>query len=232
MTAGPSEEDRAGGGEDRPRVFGAILAGGEARRMGGGQKALRELSGLPLVEHVRRALAPVVDEIFIVARDPAPLAGLGLRVIRDTEEARCPLSGIHAALAGVEAPGVEPGKLASLLDPVVFITACDMPLLSPVFVKAILDRMSPDLDTVVPERDGWYLYPLAAAYSPRCLPAIETMLRTGERQAIRLFQHVRTRRAPIEQLAPPEVVETSLGNINTIGELREVEGMSRGYFPS
>ena len=191
-------------------VCGAILAGGLAQRMGGGQKALVELGGLPLVEHVRRALAPVVDEVFLVAHDPEPLSHLGLRVVKDAFQIQCPLSGIQAALAGASAP-------------VVFIVACDLPFLSPAFVQAVTARMHPEVDAVVPERDGWYLYPLAAAYSVRCLSVATAMLERQENQAVRIFEYVNTVRIPLHDLERSEPNMRSLTNINTREELDKAE---------
>ena len=48
-------------------ITGVILAGGEARRMGGGDKGLVELCGKPLIEHALAALSPQVDTIIINA---------------------------------------------------------------------------------------------------------------------------------------------------------------------
>lgn len=49
------------------RVVGAILAGGAARRFGS-DKALAELEGRPLIDHVAAALAAQSDELIVVGR--------------------------------------------------------------------------------------------------------------------------------------------------------------------
>ena len=48
-------------------LLGVILAGGQARRLGGGDKALRELAGKPLLAHAIDRLAPQVSDIIINA---------------------------------------------------------------------------------------------------------------------------------------------------------------------
>jgi molybdopterin-guanine dinucleotide biosynthesis protein A len=80
------------------RIFGVILAGGQARRMGGADKALMLLAGRPLVAHVAERFEPQVEALAISANgDAARFAGLGLPVVADTEPLG-PLSGILSAL--------------------------------------------------------------------------------------------------------------------------------------
>ncbi len=77
-----------------------ILAGGLARRMGGGDKVLRPLAGRPLLDHVLDRLRPQVPAIILNANgDPDRFAGFGLPVIADTLPGHPgPLAGILAAL--------------------------------------------------------------------------------------------------------------------------------------
>ena len=77
-----------------------ILAGGLARRMGGGDKPLRTLAGRPLLDHLLDRLRPQVARIVINANgDPARFASYGLKVIADTlPDHPGPLAGILAAL--------------------------------------------------------------------------------------------------------------------------------------
>ena len=81
------------------RIFGAILAGGQGRRMGGADKALLPLAGRPLIAHAIDRLEPQVERLSISANgDPARLARFGLPVLPDTSASQGPLSGILAAL--------------------------------------------------------------------------------------------------------------------------------------
>ncbi|MBU9699074.1 molybdenum cofactor guanylyltransferase MobA [Rhodobacteraceae bacterium HSP-20] len=81
------------------RIFGAILAGGQGRRMGGADKALLPLAGRPLIAHAIDRLEPQVERLSISANgDPARLARFGLPVLPDRDTSQGPLSGILAAL--------------------------------------------------------------------------------------------------------------------------------------
>ena len=79
------------------RIFGVILAGGAARRMGGQDKALMLLGGQSLLAHVQARFAPQVERFAISANGDAARFGAGLAVLPD-ETRQGPLSGILAAL--------------------------------------------------------------------------------------------------------------------------------------
>ena len=86
---------------------GVILAGGLARRMGGGDKALLPLAGRPLLAHVIDRLRPQVDEVVLNANgDPARFAQFGLPVVADTVEGFAgPLAGVLAGMRWAAARG-------------------------------------------------------------------------------------------------------------------------------
>ena len=81
-------------------IAGVILAGGLARRMGGGDKAMLAVAGQALLSHVIERLAPQVTEIAINANgDPARFAEFGLPVIADTVDGFAgPLAGVLAGM--------------------------------------------------------------------------------------------------------------------------------------
>ncbi len=82
-------------------MLGVILAGGLARRMGGGDKPLRMLGGRPMLAHVIERLRPQVAGLVINANgDPARFAGFGVPVVADdVPDHPGPLAGILAGLA-------------------------------------------------------------------------------------------------------------------------------------
>ena len=92
-------------------TFGLVLAGGLARRMGGGDKALRPLGDRPLLQHVVDRVRPQVAALVLNANgDPARFARFGLPVVADSvPDFAGPLAGILAGLDWVAAnrPGVE-----------------------------------------------------------------------------------------------------------------------------
>jgi molybdopterin-guanine dinucleotide biosynthesis protein A len=83
-------------------TLGAVLAGGLARRMGGGDKPLLALGGRPLVAHVLERLRPQVSALILNANgDPARFAAAAptLPVVPDgLPDSPGPLAGILAAL--------------------------------------------------------------------------------------------------------------------------------------
>ena len=82
------------------RVAGVILAGGQSRRMGGGNKCLLPLGGIPLLQHARNRLEPQATRLAISANaDPALFADFALPVLADATADFCgPLAGILAAM--------------------------------------------------------------------------------------------------------------------------------------
>jgi molybdopterin-guanine dinucleotide biosynthesis protein A len=83
-----------------PKIIGVLLAGGLARRMGGGDKPLRLLAGRPLLDHVIERLRPQVSGLVLNANgDPARFAAYGLPVVADSiPDYAGPLAGILAGL--------------------------------------------------------------------------------------------------------------------------------------
>ena len=78
-----------------------LLAGGLARRMGGGDKGLRPLGGRTILDHVIERLRPQVRHLVINANgDPARFAAFGLPVVADAvADFPGPLAGV---LTGME----------------------------------------------------------------------------------------------------------------------------------
>jgi molybdenum cofactor guanylyltransferase len=81
-------------------IVGLLLAGGQSRRMGGGDKALRPLGGRPLLDHVIERLRPQVAAMVLNANgDPSRFAGFGLPVVPDSvPDFAGPLAGVLAGL--------------------------------------------------------------------------------------------------------------------------------------
>jgi molybdopterin-guanine dinucleotide biosynthesis protein A len=93
-----------------PATLGLVLAGGLARRMGGGDKALIAIGGVAILDRVLGRLRPACTVITLNANgDPARFAGYGLPVIPDSvPDFAGPLAGILAGLdwAAAHAPDV------------------------------------------------------------------------------------------------------------------------------
>ena len=81
-------------------AVGVLLAGGLARRMGGGDKPLRLIAGRPLLDRVIERLRPQVAGLVLNANgDPARFASYGLPVVADSiPDYAGPLAGVLAGL--------------------------------------------------------------------------------------------------------------------------------------
>ncbi|TFV36334.1 molybdenum cofactor guanylyltransferase MobA [Bradyrhizobium frederickii] len=83
-----------------PATQGVLLAGGLARRMGGGDKPMRTIGGRTILERVIARLKPQCSGLILNANgDPARFAAFGLPVVPDDVPGfPGPLAGILAAL--------------------------------------------------------------------------------------------------------------------------------------
>jgi molybdenum cofactor guanylyltransferase len=83
-----------------PATLGLVLAGGLARRMGGGDKALIAIGGVAIIDRVLALLRPACAGIILNANgDPARFAHYGLPVVPDSvPDFAGPLAGILAGL--------------------------------------------------------------------------------------------------------------------------------------
>jgi len=81
-------------------IVGLLLAGGQSRRMGGGDKALRLLAGRTLLDRVIDRVQPQVAALVLNANgDPSRFARFGLPVVADSiADFAGPLAGILAGL--------------------------------------------------------------------------------------------------------------------------------------
>lgn len=197
---------------------GIILAGGAGRRIGR-NKAFLELDGRPLIEIVIERLTQVCAEVLIVASDGHPYAGLSLSLVEDRFRGVGVLGGLHA---GLEAAAY----------PLVLAVGCDMPFLNPDLLRAFLGWIE-GFDVAL-LRQGEHVEPLHAAYRRTCLPAIEAVIRAGERRIISFFPHVRVRYVTPEEAVAFDHDLRSFRNVNTPEEWEAVQAewrRARGGLP-
>lgn len=91
------------------QCLGVLLAGGLARRMGGGDKPLLRIGGRPLLELAIGRLAPQCAGLVINANgDPARFAAFGLPVVPDSvPNFAGPLAGVLAGMEAAAASGLD-----------------------------------------------------------------------------------------------------------------------------
>jgi len=92
------------------RPLGLVLAGGLARRMGGGDKARIRIGDRSILERVLARITPQCARVIVNANgDPARFADTGLPVVADSvPDFAGPLAGILAGLdwAAAQVPGI------------------------------------------------------------------------------------------------------------------------------
>jgi molybdopterin-guanine dinucleotide biosynthesis protein A len=119
----PPEADPSGEPSARGDIVGLLLAGGLARRMGGGDKCLRSLAGRPILTHILERLAPQTKCLVLNANgDAARFAEFRLAVVADS------VTGFVGPLAGVLA-GLDWAKRHAPDCPLVLSVPTDAPFL-------------------------------------------------------------------------------------------------------
>ena len=169
-------------------VTGAILAGGLSTRYGGIPKVLERVHGVRIIDRVRAALEPVVDDLILIANDDGAREWLGdVRQEHDVLRDVGSVAGIHAALVHAGTP--------------VLAVAWDMPFVPTQLLAALRDA-GRDADIAVPESDSRRgVEPLCAYYASSCVSPIERRIAAGDRRVIAFYEDVRVARLPAEVVA-------------------------------
>lgn len=157
-------------------VTGVILAGGQARRMGGTDKGLLELAGRPMIEHVLERLEPQVEALFINAnRNLDQYRHYGHPVIPDRDgDFSGPLAGMASAMAAAHTRYI--------------VTApCDSPLLPEDLAVRLLSALQQQQADIAVVHDGERLQPVFALLSVALHDNLEQALSAGERKIDRWY---------------------------------------------
>lgn len=188
------------------RVGGVVLCGGHSSRMGQ-PKALLPFGDETLLQRVVRILGDVVHPIVVVAAAGQELPPLppSVRIVRDADEYAGPLAGMGTGLAA----------LADDVD-AAYVTACDVPLLQPEFVRGVIALLG-ESDAAVP-RDSEFYHPLAGVYRTRLAPQIAALIAAGRMRPLFLIESVRSVPIDVNALRAFDGNLDSLRNLNTIEE--------------
>lgn len=99
MTGSKPQENSTGRPAEMRQPAGVILAGGQSRRMGGGDKGLLNLGGIRLLDRVIARLEPQVCDIALNANGPSARFDTSLPVLPDSIDGFAgPLAGVLAGL--------------------------------------------------------------------------------------------------------------------------------------
>jgi molybdopterin-guanine dinucleotide biosynthesis protein A len=185
-------------------------------------KASLEWHGSTLLAHVAGLLARTLEGPLVVVRAAdqtlPPLPPL-VEIAVDARDGGGPLEGIAAGLRAVERR-----------TPVVFVSAVDVPLLQPAFVRRVLQLLDDDAEAAVP-RVGSHIHPLTAAYRVSLLPIVEELLAGGGAPVLDLLARVATRFLDEADLLADREVRArdpaldSLRNLNTPAEYDEARAL-------
>ncbi len=222
-----------------PRV--AILAGGQSRRMGR-DKALVSWHGQPLLAHmVATARAAGAAEV-VISGDPAKYAAFG-PCVPDQWLGCGPLGGI-ASILRASAPRVTPSAAIPAADPLrvpppgaaaqaapdarsesssaagprVLVLACDLPGMTPGFLRWLWSQSIAGGWTVPltpPDRPE----PLCAVYAAALLPILEAALHAGDYKITRVLAPAPQRRLTPEAIAAAGFAPDIFRNCNFPGDL-------------
>ncbi len=188
---------------------GVILAGGNNTRLPGRKKTFRTVGNRVILEAISTVFADLFSEIIIVVNEPEAFAGLDMMVVTDIIPHRCALAGLHAGLFYASCPYA-------------YVTACDTPFINKKVIKHLLNAVQPRDDVVIPRTVGG-LEPLAAVYSKRCLPRIETNLQQHVLKIKKFFNYRKVREIPVDQLKQLDPDLFFSFNVNTPEDLETAE---------
>ncbi|MGH7153181.1 MAG: molybdenum cofactor guanylyltransferase [Acetobacteraceae bacterium] len=153
---------------DRP-IAAVILAGGAARRLGGGDKPLLDLGGQPILARIMAALSGIGPVVISANGDPERFTAFGLPVLSDGPFAgQGPLAGILAALDWANERGA--GTLLSVPGDTPFLPAGLAASLAPAPAYAHCERAH-YLVALWPVSARYHLRRLLSAPAPRDVAA-------------------------------------------------------------
>lgn len=190
-------------------IRGAVLAGGESRRMGR-DKALVPVDGRPMAGIVASVFAAVgCDPVVIVGGDEAALRSVGLPLVADLERGTGPLGGVVSAL---EWAANDAGN-----DEWLLIGACDLAMLTVDAVRPLVEAASraTGADVVVARTDR--IEPALAVWRVASRHAVRQSYESGERALHRAIDGLAGVEVPVDAAA--------LRNINTPADLPRYPGV-------
>lgn len=187
-----------------PGVAGAVLAGGESRRMGRSKALLTTPDGQTWLDRALQVLAAAgcAPLLTSLRAPPPPPLEREVQWVYDRHPGLGPLAGLEAVLAASPTPWT-------------LVVATDMPQLDAGLLARLIAEPRPaEVQALVPRVAG-RLQPLHALYHRDCLPAIQAALEADALSLVRLVEQLPRRE--LELLEQP-----SFRNVN-----RPEEGPTR-----
>jgi len=189
-----------------------ILAGGESRRMGQ-DKALIQVNGIRLIDHVYGRCHDLFPEIIIVTNQPQHFSEYHTKIFMDEIPGAGSLGGLYTGLIKAS-------------NDHVFCVACDMPFLKPKLIAYLIEKRFKS-DVVIPRtKEG--LEPLHAIYSKRCIEPIKKFIERGDFKTSRFLSEVQVTYCGEEEIKRIDPTLISFMNVNTQKDLFQIQKMLKG----
>lgn len=188
---------------DTLTVGGIVLCGGRSSRMGWPKLSLPFGDEL-LLQRVVSILGEVVSPVVVVATPDQEVPPLpdDVGVFRDDQEGRGPLAGLAVGLEALD------GKVDAA-----YVSACDVPLLQPQFVRAIIERLGSH-ELAIPREDRFH-HPLAAVYRTSLAGRVRDLLAADRLRPFFLLEESDAALIDVDQLRSLDPELQSLRNLNT-----------------
>jgi molybdenum cofactor guanylyltransferase len=189
----------------------AILAGGLAHRMGGGNKAILRIGDRRIIDRQLALLRQVADPVFVVSGRPDAFDDLGITVVPDVIPGMGSLGGIYTAV--VSSP-----------HPRTLVVACDMPFLTLPLLQWLTRPSAAEL--VIPRSERGY-EPLCATWARTSGDVIRRRIDRGLLKAAMLVEELRVEEIGPEVLASCDPHGLFFVNVNTSHDYERAQELSR-----
>lgn len=203
-------------------ITGVLLAGGQSRRMGGGDKGLREIAGRPMLAHVLDRFAPQVKSVVLNANgDPSRFAAFGLPVVADSIEGNVgPLAGVLAGMrwSAENAPGATHIATAST----------DAPLIPADLVSRLALALEGKSQRIALAKSGGFMHPVIGLWPVDLADDLEAALNEGVRKVLHWTDRHGTIGVDFALVKAAEREIDPFFNANTPEEFDEVAALIAG----
>jgi molybdopterin-guanine dinucleotide biosynthesis protein A len=182
----------------------------------GQDKALLPFLGQPLIQRMIDRVAPLADEIIVIANQKDAFRFLDLPVFSDIIPGVGALGGLHTALTVANFP-------------LVSVVACDMPFVNPVLIQDMYKSLITEgtIDVIQP-RSEHGREPFHSVYrKATCLPAVEASLKRGQRRMDSWLYEVTLKEVALEEVAGYKNGPLAFWNINTPKDFKEAEQIAK-----
>ncbi|MDX2288287.1 MAG: molybdenum cofactor guanylyltransferase MobA [Hyphomicrobiaceae bacterium] len=162
----------------REAITGVLLAGGQSRRMGGGDKGLLAVAGQPMMAHVAARLAPQVGTMVVNANGaPERFASLGLPVVADSISGQVgPLAGV---LAGMQWSARHAGAATHIAT-----VSTDAPLIPADLVARLAHGLESSRARIALASSGGHAHPVIGLWPVALAPDLKSAIEAGLRKVL------------------------------------------------